>query len=89
VQVVARAYEVSEATVSRWLARYRVEGDAAFEPRSRRPLHSLSKISDDITSLIVNLRRELTAAELDAGPSTIPWHLEHRHQITVSISKIR
>jgi transposase len=35
---VARAYEVSEATVSRWLARYRGEGDAAYDltrPRRR------------------------------------------------------
>lgn len=34
---VARAYGVSQAWVSRLLARYRAEGDAALEPRSRRP----------------------------------------------------
>ncbi len=33
---VARDYEVSESTVSRWLERYRTDGDDAFEPRSRR-----------------------------------------------------
>jgi transposase InsO family protein len=86
---VARAYEVSEATVSRWLARYRGEGDAAFERRSRRPLRSPTRTGDDITALMVNLRRELTAAGLDAGPLTIRWHLQQRHQITVSISTIR
>jgi transposase InsO family protein len=86
---VARAYEVSEATVSRWLARYRTNGDAAFEARSRRPRRSPTKTSDGITSLIVNLRRELTAEGLDAGPLTIRWHLERHHQIIVSISTIR
>lgn len=86
---VARAYEVSEATVSRWVARYRAEGDVAFEPRSRRPLRSPTRTSDEVTSLIVNLRGELTAAGLDAGPLTIRWHLQHHHQITVSISTIR
>ena len=47
------------------------------------------KISDDVTSLILNLRRELASGGLDAGPVTIRWHLQRRHQITVSISTIR
>ncbi len=34
---VARTYEVSQSWVSRLVARYRAEGVAAFEPRSRRP----------------------------------------------------
>ena len=34
---VARSYGVSESWVSKLLARYRAEGEAAFEPRSRRP----------------------------------------------------
>ena len=73
--------------MSRWLARYRTEGDAAFEPRSRRPL-GLTDQRPATTSrrLIVNLRRELTAEGLDAGPETIGWHLQHHHHITVSIS---
>ncbi len=33
----ARTYGLSEATVSRLMARYRAEGEAAFEPRSRVP----------------------------------------------------
>jgi|GEM_PF-2126821 hypothetical protein len=33
----ARAYGVSQGWVSRLVARYRAEGEAAFEPRSRRP----------------------------------------------------
>ena len=34
---VARAYGVSEGWVSKLVARYRQEGEVAFEPRSRRP----------------------------------------------------
>ena len=34
---VARTYGVSKGWVSKLVARYRAEGEAAFEPRSRRP----------------------------------------------------
>jgi transposase InsO family protein len=85
----ARLYGVSEATVSRLLARYRTEGEAAFEPRSRRPQSSPTRTPAEVVALIVNLRTELTATGLDAGPHTIAWHLEQRHGITVSVSTIR
>lgn len=85
----AQAYRVSEATVSRWMARYRSEGDAAFEPRSTRPHTNPNRIPDVVNDLIVNLRGQLVADGLDAGPETIRWHLERHHAITVSISTIR
>ena len=37
----------------------------------------------------MGLRVELAANGLDAGPQTIAWHLERRHQLTVSPSTIR
>ena len=37
---VARAYGVSQSWISRLVARYRHEGELAFQPRSRRPLRS-------------------------------------------------
>jgi transposase-like protein len=37
---VARTYGVSQSWVSRLVARYRLEGEQAFQPRSRRPLRS-------------------------------------------------
>ena len=37
----------------------------------------------------MNLRSELSSRGLDAGPHTISWHLQQRHQITVSPSTIR
>jgi transposase len=85
----ARRYEVSEATVSRLVARYRSDGDAAFERRSRRPHRSPSWIDAGTVALIVNLRKELVDAGLDAGPLTIAWHLRQRHDLTVSAARIR
>jgi transposase InsO family protein len=85
----ARLYGVSEATVSRLLARYRTDGDAAFEPRSRRPNTSPTKTPAATVKAITNLRLELAAQGLDAGPETIAWHLTRRHEIVVSISTIR
>ena len=86
---VARSYQVSEATVSRWVARYRSDGDTAFEPRSRRPAMSPTRLTRERIELIVNLRDQLTSSGLDAGPATIVWHLEHHHATIVSISTIR
>jgi transposase InsO family protein len=85
---VARAYGVSQGWVSRLVARYRAEGEAAFEPRSRRPRTSPSAISDRTAGLIIRLRKELAGQGLDAGPHTIAWHLQHHHQAKVSAATI-
>ena len=85
----ARLYGVSEGWVCKLVARWRAEGDTAFQARSRRPGSSPSKVCDEIVELVVNLRSELSAQGLDAGPHTIAWHLQQRHQITVSPSTIR
>jgi transposase InsO family protein len=88
VSEVARAYGVARSWVYALLARYRAEGEAAFEPRSRRPKTSPTAISDEVAGLIVRLRKELTGQGLDAGPQTIAWHLRHHHQVTVSAATI-
>ena len=85
----ARRYEVSESFVSRLLARWRVEGEVAFEPRSRRPRSSPTAIAEEVVELIVNLRLGLAGEGLDAGPETIRWHLQTHHGIEVSASTIR
>jgi len=84
----ARLYEVSESFVSRLMARYRTEGDTAFEPRSQRPHTSPTRVADVVTDQIVNLRHQLIGAGLDAGPVTIQWHLAQGGH-TVSVSTIR
>ena len=85
---VARAYGVSQGWVSRLVARYRAEGQAAFEPHSRRPRTSPRAISPAAVDLIIRLRKELAGAGLDAGPDTITWHLEHHHRVRVSAATV-
>lgn len=85
---VARAYCVSKGWVSRLVARYHSEGEAAFEPRSRRPKSSSTALPETVVRLIESLRRELAGGGLDAGPDTIAWHLWQRHQRRVSRSTV-
>src|ERR1700744_6587694 len=77
---VARAYGESQGWVSRLVARYRAEGQAAFEPRSRRPKTSPAAIGDRTAERSIQLRKELAGQGLDAGPETICWHLAHQNQ---------
>ena len=88
VSEVARSYGVARSWIYALLARYRDEGEAAFEPRSRRPLTSPTAISADAVELIVALRKELAGQGLDAGPDTIAWHLEQHHQVRVSAATV-
>lgn len=81
---VAVEYGVSRSWLYELLARYRREGDAAFEPRSRRPKRIPNATPGDVVELIVRLREKLAAAGLDAGSDTICWHLLHHHGLTVS-----
>ena len=85
---VAKSYGVSKGWVCKLIARYRHEGEAAFEPRSRRPKTTPNATPTATVELIWTLRRKLSAAGLDAGPDTILWHLQQHHQIAVSRATI-
>ena len=85
---VARTYGVSAGWVSKLVARYRSEGDAAFEPRSRRPKSSPNAVSPSVVERIIELRTRLSGAGLDAGPDTIRWHLSHHGGVEVSSATI-
>lgn len=87
VAEVAAAYGLHRAWVYRLLARYRAEGDAAFEPRSRRPRSSPTATPQPVVDRVLALRKTLTEHGLDAGPHTIAWHLQQEH-ITVSTATI-
>jgi len=65
------------------MARYREEGEAAFEARSRRPHRSPNATAQAVVDLVLGLRKELTDAGHDAGADTIGWHLDHRHGVRV------
>lgn len=81
---VARTYGVSQGWVSRLMARYAAEGEAAFEPLSRAPKASPQATAPATVELIVRLRKQLSEAGLDAGADTIGWHLAHHHGVEVS-----
>ena len=84
VREVAATYGVSTSWLYELLARYRREGEAVFEPRSRRPASNPNATPPEVVDLIVRLRKELADQGLDAGPETICWHLTHHHDLTVS-----
>jgi transposase InsO family protein len=72
---VARSYGVCQPWISRLVARYRAEGEAAFEPGSRRPRSSPNATPQPVVERVLALRAELSDKGLDAGPHTICWHL--------------
>jgi transposase InsO family protein len=81
---VARRYGVHRSWVYRLKERYEAEGEAAFEPRSRRPKTSPRATAPTTVELILELRAKLTAQGHDAGPATIAWHLAQQHKLLVS-----
>jgi transposase InsO family protein len=85
---VAARYRVNRSWVYKLKTRYEAEGEAAFEPRSRRPLSSPGALPVGTVEVITELRARLAGAGLDAGPETIAWHLAHHHQMVVSRSSI-
>jgi transposase len=88
VSEVARTYGVARSWIYTLLARYRAEGETAFEPRSRRPKTSPNAIGDATAGLIIELRKELAGQGLDAGPDTIAWHLARHLQGKVSAATV-
>jgi len=85
---VVAAYGVSRSWLYELLARYRAEGDAAFEPRSRRPHRFPGATPVQIVELVLRIRKQLSDAGLDAGAETIGWHLTHHHRTTLSRATI-
>jgi transposase len=61
---VARAYGVSQGWVSKLVARYRAEGQAASGPRSRRPENAPQAIPEQVADLIIELRKDLAGQGL-------------------------
>jgi transposase InsO family protein len=66
---------VSRSTFYKWRSRYREEGLAGLEERSRRPENVQPRMATGIEGRIVELRKRLTEDGLDAGPATIRSHL--------------
>lgn len=79
IKALAKTHEVSPSWLFTLLRRYRLEGDAGLEARSRRPRSSPSRISDLWEDEIVALRKALVDDGWDAGAQTIRHHLCERH----------
>jgi transposase InsO family protein len=85
---VARDYGVSRRWVQKLVARYQLEGAAAFEPHSRRPHSNPHRTPVEVEDAIVALRKQLTEAGLDAGAETIAWHLRQQSGSSPSVATI-
>jgi transposase InsO family protein len=88
VPEVVATYGVSRSWLYELLARYRDEGEAALEPRSRRPKSSPGATPAETVELVLRLRKQLTEDGHDAGADTLGWHLAEHHQITLSRATI-
>jgi transposase InsO family protein len=85
---VARDYGVSRQWVQTLVRRYRLDGEVAFEARSRRPHTNPNRIGGDVEQAIVEWRKQLTEAGLDAGAETIAWHLREQAGDSPSVATI-
>ena len=72
----AAEYGFSRRHLHRLLSRYRAGGLDALEPRSRRPRSNPAATPAAVRERVIELRCQLQADGLDAGPHTIAWHLE-------------
>src|SRR5580693_3578096 len=88
IKELARTHGVSASWLFKLLRRYRLEGEAGLEPRSRRPRISPARIADLYEDEVVALRKELVDAGYDAGAETIRYHLSKRHPHPPSVSTI-
>lgn len=85
----AAEYGISRRHLQRLLARYREGGLDALQPRSRRPKTTPIATPVKVRARVVQLREQLSADGLDAGPETIRWHLEREGLRVPSTSTIR
>jgi len=72
---LCREHGISRKTFYKYRQRFEAEGLEGLEERSRRPLRSPQRTSVLVEDLIVEYRKRLADAGLDAGAATIRWHL--------------
>src|ERR1700743_3538873 len=85
---LARAHDVWRGWLYKLLQRYRLEGEAGLEPRSRRPKTSPTRIADLYEDEIVRVRKELAESGFDAGAETIHFHMASPGRQVPSVSTI-
>lgn len=80
VSEFCRQHGVSRQTFYVWRRRYAAEGLPGLEAGCRAPHSSPKRVSVGVEEAVVALRKELTDLGVDAGASTIGWHLGRRGQ---------
>ena len=84
LKVVAASFHVTPKTATKWIHRYRVEGNAGLWDRSSRPRHSPRATPSSLATRVVELRRESRPAYQIAqstglSPATISRILRRAH----------
>ena len=85
---LAAAHQVSRSWLYKLRRRYRLEGDAGLEPRSKRPKTSPTRIADLYADEIVRVRKELTESGFDAGAESIRAEMATPGRNVPSVSTI-
>src|SRR5579863_6384489 len=88
IKELASAHGVSESWLFKLLRRYRLEGPAGLEPRSRRPKTSPTRIADLYEEEIVDWRKRLEERGFDAGAESIHFYMSTPGRNVPSISTI-
>jgi transposase InsO family protein len=89
VRATAKKYGVSPAWVCTLVKRYRQEGPAALEPRSKRPHSNKNATPPWVEDRIIELRKALVDLGTDAGADTIKTHLLREGLAAPSVSTIQ
>lgn len=84
----AERFGVSRQWVHRLLLRYKADGLEGLKARSRAPSSNPRAMSAAMRSRIATLRRTLLAKGLDAGASSIAWHLSQESKQVPALSTI-
>ncbi len=85
---LAKAHDVSRSWLYKLLVRYRREGWAGLEPRSRRPKTSPTRIANLYEDEIIRIRKELIDGGFDAGAETIHFHMATPGRTVPSVATI-
>lgn len=88
VTSLARDHGLHRSWIYKLLARYRAEGEAGLEPRSKRPLHPASVVSEALEERIVEMRKELSDRGYDAGALSIADALTRERLAPPSVTTI-
>lgn len=86
---VAKRFGISRQRVYKILADFDAGGPEAIAPKSRAPHTHPQAIPEHLRKHIIEMRKELTRAGLDAGPDTIAFHLQRQGLRVPSTSTIR